>query len=176
MAWRQCFSRNILVETVRADLAELLQGRISRARSLVNPPLAMPCFIGTSPNSILNLSVSPRRTLLPSRVMIVRLLSGCWGRGAAWGWDSPTGGTLGPAPPPLLLNRCLKNLYELKTRGEPGEQPVMPMISIHIFARRRPGPNQQGSWEVSSQFMRHLHFTLKSWFYLIASTVVRDGT
>ena len=52
-----------------------------------------------------------------SRVMIVRLLSGYWGRRARVGLGWPSPGPLGPALPlPLLITRA-KNLYELKTRG-----------------------------------------------------------
>jgi hypothetical protein len=60
---------------------------------------------------------------------------------AARGWLG--GGGVGQAPPPDLLITRAKNIFELKTRGVLGvfsfsdllQQPVMPMISIHIFAR-----------------------------------------
>jgi hypothetical protein len=57
------------------------------------------------------------------------------------GWTPLPG--LGQPPPLYFLILGAKNLYEQKTRGELAkfsffdllQQPVMPMISIHIFAQ-----------------------------------------
>src|SRR5215472_12737726 len=74
------------------------------------PPLALPCFIGTSPRGILGFGVSPSRTLLERR----KAAPGRRTR-AARGWLGAGGD--GQAPPPDLLITRAKNLFDLKTRG-----------------------------------------------------------
>ena len=97
------------------------------------------------------------------------------------GW--PTGVGLGPAPTPISLYKGVKNTFEQKTRGLKRwvivainghdelktrglakfsvfrllQQPVMPMISIHIFARgKRPRTRTTGAKRQTKSANRNL--------------------
>src|SRR5262249_26406262 len=100
------------------------------------------------------LAASSRDAPAPAARTCISLRSGCFGRRARVGLGWPPPGYDGQAVPPLLLNTGAKNLYEQKTRGELMifsffdllQQPVMPMISIHIFARgKRPWTRTTGA-------------------------------
>src|SRR5215831_8439122 len=71
--------------------------------------------IGVSPSGILGFGVSPCQTLVESRAGPQEAAPRRRAR-VGLGWTPP--GPLGPAPPPDLLITRVKNILDLKTRGE----------------------------------------------------------